>query len=153
MAEKATAENPHQPLKYAFPSRSFGTKGEKRSFKRVWFEQWPWLSYNETDDSVVCFYCSRASQRNDDNFNRDALQAQLHTFHTNYMTEEDIGIVGVIDILKNLSVAEKTLLSEVVKVVRTVLVSPATNAVSEEPFFCYASDENLLAIYHVARAS
>ena len=69
-----------------------------------------------------------------DDFDRDELQAQLHTFHTNYKKEEDTVIAGVIEILKSLSAAEKALLSEVVKVARTLLVSPASNAVSERSF-------------------
>ena len=57
-------EGPHQPKKYSFPSRSFGTKGENRCFKGVWFQQWVWLDYKEPTDSVVCFYCSQANQKN-----------------------------------------------------------------------------------------
>ena len=56
-------ETPHQPRKYCFPERCFGSKGEKRSFKAAWFDSWAWLDYQEVSDSVVCFYCSRASSR------------------------------------------------------------------------------------------
>ena len=45
-----------------------------------------------------------------------------------------MGIQGVIEILKNRSVAETALLSEAVEVARTMLVSPATNSVSERSF-------------------
>jgi hypothetical protein len=51
-----SASGPNQPKKFAFPSRQFGRKGEKRSFKPAWFSDWPWLDYRELDDSVVCFY-------------------------------------------------------------------------------------------------
>ena len=54
----------HPPRKYHFPGRSFGNKGEKRSFKALWFDTWPWLSYQEVSDSVICFYCCQASNRN-----------------------------------------------------------------------------------------
>ena len=40
-------EVPHQPRKYHFPERSFGNKGEKRSFKVAWFDTWWWLSYQD----------------------------------------------------------------------------------------------------------
>ena len=53
----------HQPRNFTFPKRSFGSKGEMRSFKPGWFDKWPWLDYCETSDRVVCFYCSRASKR------------------------------------------------------------------------------------------
>ena len=52
---------PHQPRKYCFPERTFGSKGEKRSFKETWFDSWPWLDYQEVSDSVICYQCSRAS--------------------------------------------------------------------------------------------
>jgi len=43
---------------------SFGSKGEKRSFKASWFDTWLWLNYQEASDSVICFYCCQASNRN-----------------------------------------------------------------------------------------
>jgi hypothetical protein len=33
--------SPHQPKKFSFPSRSFGSEGEKRP---SWFEEWPYKS-------------------------------------------------------------------------------------------------------------
>ena len=53
----------HQPRNFTFPKHSFGSKGEMRSFKPGWFDKWPWMDYYETSDRVVCFYCSRASNR------------------------------------------------------------------------------------------
>ena len=29
-------------------------------FKQAWFEEWPWLSYNEMDGSVIHMYVSTA---------------------------------------------------------------------------------------------
>lgn len=54
---------PNQPKSFRFPSRSFGTKGNKRSFKPAWFVEWPWLDYVEGKDSVLCFYCSEAHRK------------------------------------------------------------------------------------------
>ena len=55
---------PHQPRKYHFAEWSFGSKGERQSFKVVWFDTWWWLSYQEVSDSVINFYCFQASNRN-----------------------------------------------------------------------------------------
>lgn len=57
-------DSPHQPRRLKFPERSFGRKGEKRSFKAAWFDTWAWLDYREVSDSVVCYYCSRANDKN-----------------------------------------------------------------------------------------
>ena len=54
---------PHQPKNISFTPRSFGSKGEKCSFKPAWFEKWSWLHYREASDSVICFYCSSAHER------------------------------------------------------------------------------------------
>ena len=60
----AEAHGPHQPRQFAFPVRAFGSKGEKRSFKPAWFDEWSWLHYRELTDSVVCYYSSQASEKN-----------------------------------------------------------------------------------------
>ena len=57
-------DSPHQPKRFCFPARSFGNKGEKRSFKPAWFDTWSRLDYREVSDSVLCYYCSRANDRN-----------------------------------------------------------------------------------------
>ena len=52
---------PHQPVNFNFPKRSFGkTKVVKRSFQGSWFKQWPFLHYDEAEDSVYCQTCSLA---------------------------------------------------------------------------------------------
>ena len=64
-AEIATSDlvaAPHQPKKFSFPPRSFGSKGEKCLFRLTWFEKWSRLHYREVSDSVVCFYCSSVHQ-------------------------------------------------------------------------------------------
>ena len=60
----ARADVAHQPGNFAFPKRTFGSKGKTRSFKPGWFDKWTWLDYCETNDCVFCFYCSRASKNN-----------------------------------------------------------------------------------------
>ena len=55
-------DKPHQPRIVNFPKRNFGkTKVVKRSFQSCWFDKWPWLHYNESDDSVLCYTCAKAS--------------------------------------------------------------------------------------------
>jgi len=54
----------NQPMQFTFPKRSFGNKGDKRAFNSSWFQKWTWLDYNEANDSVLCFFCSRADEKN-----------------------------------------------------------------------------------------
>ena len=52
-----------------------------------------------------------------DDFNKDVLlPEQLHTFHTSYRIKQNMGNVGVTEVLRSMSVPERALLSEVVKV-------------------------------------
>ena len=49
---------PHQPLAFKFPKRVFGKiKSVNRSFQPAWFNQWPYLHYNESKDVVFCHTC------------------------------------------------------------------------------------------------
>ena len=79
-----------------------------------------------------------------DDFNRETLQVQLSTFHVNYSIKEETGIHGVLEIVRSMSVAERSLFSEVVKVIRTVLVVPATNSISERSFSAMRRIKNYL---------
>ncbi len=60
----ASGRSANQLVNFAFPKHSFGSKGDKRSFNSFWFQRWPWLDYNEANDSVVCFFCSTAEETN-----------------------------------------------------------------------------------------
>ena len=51
----ARADVAHQPRNFAFPKRTFGSKGKTRSFKPGWFDKWTWLDYCETNERVICF--------------------------------------------------------------------------------------------------
>lgn len=61
-------------------------------------------------------------------------QNTAYLFHTNYSTEDHKRIYDTIKLLQQTSAAEKSLLSEIIKVARFLLVMPATNAVSERTF-------------------
>ena len=52
---------PHQPKYFNFPKREFGKKiNKKQSFQADWFSKWPWLRYDEDDDTVFCYTCVKA---------------------------------------------------------------------------------------------
>ena len=63
-----------------------------------------------------------------------SLEVQLSTLHANYSIKNETGIHSIIEVIKNMPAAEISLFSEVVKVVCIVLVAPATNSISEQPF-------------------
>ena len=82
---------------------------------------------NEEDiDAVLKFYGS--------DFEKDKLITQLYLFHTNYPSEKRTCVHDAVAIVKDMSIGEKQLLSEVVKLVKLLLVMPATNAISERSF-------------------
>ena len=55
---------PHQPLAFKFPKRTFGKKSSvTRCFQPSWFKQWPFLHYDEALDVVFCHTCRVASQQ------------------------------------------------------------------------------------------
>ena len=60
MTNQDHSDEAHQPKKFIFPKREFGkTKVIIRSFQPSWFEMWPWL--HESEDSVLCHTCAKAS--------------------------------------------------------------------------------------------
>ena len=53
-----------EPKKFNFPNKKFEkTKVIMRSFQPSWFEKWPWLHYNESEDSVLCHTYAKASHQ------------------------------------------------------------------------------------------
>ena len=65
---------------------------------------------------------------------RELLLTQLQLFHNNYSIEPCMSVHNVLQMVKGMSPAEKTLFSQVVKLVCLLLVMPATNAVSKRSF-------------------
>ena len=55
-------DSPHQPpATFKFPQREFGKQTiVKRSFQHSWFQKYPWLHYDEKNDSAYCFNCVNA---------------------------------------------------------------------------------------------
>ena len=63
-SELATTDLPehsHQPgPDFIFPKRSFGKKSViPGSFQHSWFSKWPFLHYNEAEDTVICHSCMK----------------------------------------------------------------------------------------------
>ena len=83
----------------------------------------------QTEDEVkevLAFYGS--------DFEKNTLMSQLHLFYANYPTEKRTCIYDILSLVKGMSVGEKLLMAQVVKLVRLLLVMPATNAISERSF-------------------
>ena len=62
--ELATTDHPersHQPgPDHIFPKRSFGKKSViLGSYQHSWFSKWPFLHYNEAEDTVICHSCMK----------------------------------------------------------------------------------------------
>ena len=81
---------------------------------------------NDEIDELISFYKT--------DFNKIQLTAQLETYYTNYPAMKNKCQHDVLGLVKGFSPAEKTMLSEVMKMVRLLLVMPATNAISERLF-------------------
>ena len=54
------SDSANQPV-LQFPMRSFGK--QQRAFRSSWYTQYPWLHYQEGNDSVLCFHCMVARKR------------------------------------------------------------------------------------------
>ena len=103
------------------------------------------MSCTEELDHVCSFY--------KDDFQRETLRAQLLTFGIEFQRvrsetyDETIKPPTIFDI-KNvftaLSIAQRSLLSEVSKIIQLILVMPATNATSERSFSALRRVKNYL---------
>ena len=59
MATTDLPERSHQPgLDFIFPKHSFGKKSViPGSYQHSWFSKWPFLHYNEAEDTVIYHSC------------------------------------------------------------------------------------------------
>ena len=82
---------------------------------------------NDSDliSSIITFY-------GDDFAQADRLQTQLKLLHSSGASLTDLP--SIITYLKSLNSTEKSFFSEVIKIVKLILVMPATNATSERSF-------------------
>ena len=52
---------PNQPTSFNFLKWCIGIKSATyRSFQPAWFNQWPWISYDQQHDRTFCFCCVQA---------------------------------------------------------------------------------------------
>ena len=70
----------------------------------------------------------------------DDLKVQLLTLSTNLDTSSDISLPDVLRFLRELPAAGRVLYSEVVKLVKLIVVMPASNATSERSFSATSED-------------
>ena len=81
-------------------------------------------NYSSEFDFVTKFYES--------DLNVHALEMQLQIFATNFTMEgKNTSIKDILKYLRNISSAQRTLLSEIFVIAKLILVMPATNAISE----------------------
>lgn len=52
---------PFQRTNFDFQKKTFGK--QNRSFQSKWFNDFPWLHYNEQSDSVLCFICAQQNEK------------------------------------------------------------------------------------------
>lgn len=105
------------------------------------FDQEGYKVYNRLEQLLLkgkqgiseCDYSELRKLYHDD-FNNDLLVTQLCTFHCNYKIDGNMNIHDVIKIVENMSEAEKSFFSQVVKLTQLLMVIPATNAISERSF-------------------
>ena len=64
------------------------------------------------------------------------------------MASEDCSLKDILVFLRSLSVQQHTVLSQVIHLVRLILVSPATNAISERSFSAMRRIKTYLRSYH-----
>lgn len=67
-------------------------------------------------------------------FDGERLDTQLITLSTNFPSTDNLGLRDIVDYIKELSPAQQLLYNEVIKLLKIILVMPATNALSERSF-------------------
>ena len=117
---------PFQPTNFNFPKKTFGK--QNRSFQSKWFNDFPWLHYNEQSDSVLCFICAQQ------NVNVGTLNAQLEIFKLLMKEGEFTCLDDIQAKMKTFSEAEKSMISEIITICNLLLVNPATSAAGERSF-------------------
>ena len=62
MAMSTLPEKFHPHQLFVFPKRKFGSKGEERTFRADWCQQYPWLHY-VIQDAAFCYLCMTAEHQ------------------------------------------------------------------------------------------
>lgn len=78
-----TEEKPFHPqTEYVFPKSRSGDK--LRSCQAHWFIKFPWLHYDEKNDSVLCFYCHCQEKRGNLKDQRNKEEAYISKGFSNW---------------------------------------------------------------------
>ena len=57
-------DKPNHPKTFTFPKQKFGDKKlTYQSFQSSWFEKWPWITYNETEDKAFALFVLKQYNR------------------------------------------------------------------------------------------
>ena len=84
------------------------------------------LPFKEELEKVLDFYGS--------DFDPDLLETQLISFSALFSDSKNITFTEILKVMKGLTTGHKALYSQVIILVKLILVMPATNAVSERSF-------------------
>ena len=82
--------------------------------------------YKENLQSILTVYGS--------DFDGERLDTQLLTLSTNFPSTDNLRLKDILDYVKELTPAQLSLYSEIIKLLKIILVMPATNAISERSF-------------------
>ena len=74
--------SPNQPSNFQFPKSAFGKRN--RSFQSAWFRDYPWLHYDEKNDSAFCYICINQSEKGNLKFAPKLDQAFKSTGFSNW---------------------------------------------------------------------
>ena len=123
--------------KYYYDAYDYTIEGTKARFEQEDYKRYSSLqqlvlkagngkSYQDELTFVTTFY--------KDDIKRSLLETQLSLAPVSLESDGEMNIFEVLKKFRSLSRARKTLLSEVIKMVKLLLVMPATNAISERSF-------------------
>ena len=84
------------------------------------------VPFKEELEKVLDFYIS--------DFDPDLLETQLISFSALFSDSKNITFTEILKVMKGLTTGHKALYSQVIILVKLILVMPATNAVSERSF-------------------
>jgi len=56
-----TQQRPFQPKNFNFPKKIYAK--QTRAFQAKWFTKFSWLHYNQENDSVLCFICTKEHEK------------------------------------------------------------------------------------------
>ena len=132
----ATVENHYRQIYFEILDYATSTIKER-------FDQPSYTIYHQTEDLLIKSasgedYSSElaavADFYSDDIKDKECLVVQLKSLETLFEGQRGVDFRAIVKVLKSYSVAEREIFSEVMTLVKLVLINPATNAISERSF-------------------